>query len=134
MNEENYIIEQEKRACDELITALRKTLRTALMHDVHWYKVLGITIYQTADFCRENRDAETTELTAISLYALCLSVFEDLDQEKLKAFREQFSIAVEAPPEIAGNEDNAAAIILGACEEIFSDLVGLKFSQKATRH
>ena len=131
---EDHIIEQEKRACDELITALRKTLRTALMHDVHWYKVLGITIYQTADFCRENRDAETTELAAISLYALCLSVFEDLDQEKLKAFREQFSIAVEAPPEIAGNEDNAAAIILGAFEEIFSDLVGLKFSQKATRH
>ena len=81
MTEENYLVEQEKRACEQLITALRKTLRNALMNDVHWYKVLGIAIYQTADFCRENRNAETAELTAISLYALCLSVFEDLDQE-----------------------------------------------------
>lgn len=134
MNEESYAAEQEKRACEELITALRKTLRNALMNDVDWYKVLGITIYQTADFCRETRAAETAELTAISLYALCLSVFEDIDQEKLKSFSEQFSIEVEAPPKIAGNEDKAAAIILGACEEIFSDLVGLKFSQKVTRH
>lgn len=125
---------KEKLACEELMLALRKTLRTALMDDLHWYKVLGITIYQTADFCRENRGAETAELTAISLYALCLSVFDNIDPDRLGSFREQFSIQVEAPQEITGNEDDAAAIILGACEEIFSDLVGLKFSQKVTRH
>lgn len=134
MSEENHAINQEKQACEELILALRKTLKNTLMDDVHWYRVLGITIYQTANFCRKNCGAETAELTAISLYALCLSVFDNIDHEKLRSFREQFSIEVEAPPEITGNEDDAAAIILGACEEIFSDLVGLKFSQKVTRH
>ena len=134
MSEYTQAVDHEKEVCEELVESLKIILSNALTDDAHWYRVLGITVYHVVDICRQRRNAETAEVAAIATYALCLSSFETLDPEKLKSFSEQFNFAVDAPPEIVGNEDNAAGIILSACQEIFSDLVGMKFSQRQTRH
>ena len=134
MEDFNFGHERERQACDALAIAIQQAVSDTLNENVNWYKTLGIIVYHAAELCRYQSGAETAELNAVCLNALCLSNRNHVQIGNLELQAQKFKFEVQAPPEIAGFEDDAATIILRACEDIFTDLVEFKFSQKTTRH
>ena len=133
MNHQEPEIE-EREAYTDLTAALLTAFHDALHEGLNWSNLLGLTIYHVSKFSQIKGGAETTEIVTMALYSLCLSTWDREDTEHLNKLRKQYSIEISVPDHVDENIDDAAAIILAAFEELFEDLCGMKYSQRATRH
>ena len=133
MNHQEPEIE-EREVYKDLTATLLNAFHDAMRDGLNWSNLLGLTIYHASKFSQIKGGAETTEILTMALYSLCLSTWDRDDQEHLHRLRQQYSIEISVPDHADENIDYAAVIILTVLEELFEDLCGMKYSQRATRH